>query len=234
MRTFVMGDLHGAYKAMKQCFDRSGYDYHADQLIFLGDVADGWSQVPECIEEFLKIKNLIILKGNHDIWLEKYLDAGEEPEQWLLQGGIISVQSYQKNKEIVSKHLRFLKSGLPYYHDFKNRLFIHAGFNPDKPVEETNSPEFDYFWSREIFLKSFLYPVQPDLYFEIYIGHTPTLGISTKPVNNNNVWLMDQGAGWDGYLSLMNIDTKELFQSDCVTGLYLDEPGRKGISDYFQ
>ena len=41
MRTFVMGDIHGAYNALLQCLKRSGFDYENDQLIQLGDVADG-------------------------------------------------------------------------------------------------------------------------------------------------------------------------------------------------
>jgi len=36
---------------------------------------------------------------------------------------------------------------------------------------------------------------------------------------------MDTGAGWEGVLSMMNIDTKELFQSDLVADLY---PGVRG------
>jgi serine/threonine protein phosphatase 1 len=39
------------------------------------------------------------------------------------------------------------------------------------------------------------------------------------------VWFMDTGAGWSGKLSMMNIDTKEIFMSDPVPELY---PGVKG------
>ena len=35
------------------------------------------------------------------------------------------------------------------------------------------------------------------------------------------------GAGWSGVLSLMNIDTKEVFTSDFVHDLYPEEVGRK-------
>jgi serine/threonine protein phosphatase 1 len=41
MRTFAIGDIHGAYKAMMQCFERSGFDYKKDHLIVMGDVCDG-------------------------------------------------------------------------------------------------------------------------------------------------------------------------------------------------
>ena len=226
-----MGDLHGAYKAMKQCMHKAGFDYENDRLIFLGDIADSWSQVPECIEEFTRIRNLVALKGNHDVWLEQYLLNGEQPDIWLVQGGIITVRSYEGNNFNRETHLKFLQSALPYFLDGEDRLFVHAGFNPDKPVEETDNPPEDYYWSRDVYQRSFLAPVLPDRYREIYIGHTPTTAVSEIPLKNHNVWLMDQGAAWKGFLSMLNLETKEYYQSDRVTSLYPDESGRSGLKN---
>ena len=55
MRTLVCGDIHGAHRALLQCFEKSSFDYEKDKLICLGDVADGWSEVPECFDELLKV-----------------------------------------------------------------------------------------------------------------------------------------------------------------------------------
>lgn len=41
-----------------------------------------------------------------------------------------------------------------------------------------------------------------------------------------NVWNIDTGAGWSGKLTIMDIDTKEYWQSDFVKELYPDEKGR--------
>ncbi|MFC2124797.1 metallophosphoesterase [Bacteroidota bacterium] len=231
MRRFVLGDMHGAYRALIQCLSRSGFNYTKDLLIFLGDICDGWSEVTECVEELLKIKNLIYLKGNHDLWLSSYLETGEETYTWLVQGGIITKGSYMKAPEMKNKHLEFLQRGIAYYIDDDGKLFVHAGFNPDKPVDETDDPEQDYYWSREIYRASFSGPVQPEKYHEIFVGHTPIGGISNKPLKNHNIWLMDTGAGWRGNLSIMDIDSKELFQSDPVEDLYPTEPGRQGLRD---
>jgi len=229
MRTFVLGDVHGAYKALIQCFKKAAFDYQDDKLIFLGDVSDGWSQVPECIEEFKKIKNFIYLLGNHDLWFKQWLESGEEPEIWMIQGGLITVHAYKKSPHYRSSHLEFLRKGKPFYQDPFKRLFVHAGFTFDKPVELTENPEEDYYWNRDIYQRSFHQEIMPEYYLEIYIGHTPSHGISQYPIKNHNVWLMDQGAGWNGYLSLMDIDTKEVFQSDNVLELYHNEPGRLGL-----
>jgi serine/threonine protein phosphatase 1 len=61
-------------------------------------------------------------------------------------------------------------------------------------------------------------------YDEVYIGHTPISAPS--PIFASGVWLMDTGAGWSGVLSLMNIETKEVFSSDPVPSLYPEEKGR--------
>jgi len=57
-----MGDIHGNYKGLLQCLERSNFDYANDKLIQLGDVVDGWSESCECVTELLKIKNLISIK----------------------------------------------------------------------------------------------------------------------------------------------------------------------------
>ncbi len=64
---------------------------------------------------------------------------------------------------------------------------------------------------------------------EIYIGHSPIhrYGLS-KPTKAAEVWMMDTGAGWEGLLSMMNIHTKEVFQSDKVESFYPPGSGRGG------
>jgi serine/threonine protein phosphatase 1 len=229
MRTFVLGDVHGAYKALKQCFEIAEFDHQVDELIFLGDVSDGWSEVPACIEEFKKIKNFYFIRGNHDLWLMEWLKNGYKPEIWLIQGGLITVQAYKNKDGLMEDHLNFLKKSKPYYLDPFKRLFVHAGFTYDRPVELTENPEEDYYWNRDIYQRSFRQEILPEYYVEIYIGHTPSHGISQYPIKNHNVWLMDQGAGWNGYLSMMDINTQEVFQSENVLTLYPDEPGRAGL-----
>ena len=81
MRTFTVGDIHGAHKALIQCFDRSGFDRENDRLIVLGDVVDGYPDVKQCFDELLKIKHCDYILGNHDLWA---LD-------WALRGDAITV-----------------------------------------------------------------------------------------------------------------------------------------------
>lgn len=66
-------------------------------------------------------------------------------------------------------------------------------------------------------------------YKEVYLGHTPTISFDEKqtlPLPMGNVILMDTGAAFTGQLSVMDRDTKKVWQSDQVMQLYPDESAR--------
>ena len=96
MRRMVLGDVHGAHKAMLQCFERSHFDRENDLLICLGDVADSWPEVPECFNELEKIKNMVYVMGNHDEWLLEWFKYGRTPHIWTSQGGQATLNAYTK------------------------------------------------------------------------------------------------------------------------------------------
>lgn len=71
MREFVIGDIHGEYQKLIKCLKAVNFDYQNDKLIQLGDIVDRGPHSYHCIEELKLIKNLILIKGNHDeCWFE--------------------------------------------------------------------------------------------------------------------------------------------------------------------
>lgn len=239
-RTFVIGDIHGAQKALRQLLEKINPSKE-DRLIFLGDYVDGWSQSAEVIAlliELDKSHHCIFIKGNHDAWCEDWL-AGNEPDKtWLFHGGNITIDSYASvSDERKREHLAFFNRMLNYFIDEKNRLFIHAGFSSmHGPAHEHHAS--NYSWDRTLWetalamdkhikKDSKLYPKRLLLFDEIYIGHTPTLNYDvTIPMNACHVWDIDTGAAFYGKLSAINTDTKEYYQSDTVQQLYPNEKGR--------
>jgi serine/threonine protein phosphatase 1 len=226
MRTFVMGDIHGAYRALIQCLEESGFDYEADHLICLGDVCDGWPETRRCVAELLKINNLTYILGNHDTWLIKWMQTGHVENIWYVQGGEATIHSYGSGP-IPPDHLDLLKNALPYYL-VDGKLFVHAGIETDFPIEDQTNETF--LWDRSL-AKSALHQFynktekKLTIYDEVYIGHTPIP--YPHPVHTSGVWLMDTGAGWQGVLSMMNIETEEIFTSDPVPSLYPGIEGRR-------
>ncbi|MEQ8424090.1 MAG: metallophosphoesterase [Cyclobacteriaceae bacterium] len=223
--TFVIGDIHGSYRAMLQCFAKSGFNYQEDTLICLGDVADGWPETNQAIEELLKIKNLIYILGNHDFWNLDWMETGYANEVWLNQGGQATVNSYTETAP--ESHSSLLRTARPYYlHE--NSFFVHAGINPNKPLNSQGIQTF--LWDRNFANKARALHKEDvknrlTTYDAVYIGHTPIQ--EPHPKQYCEVWMMDTGAGWSGRLSMMNIESKEFFVSDPVPELYPGIEGRK-------
>lgn len=240
MRTLVIGDIHGGLKALIQLFDRAKVK-ESDTLIFVGDYVDGWSESSYTIRfliELSKTNNCIFIKGNHDIWCENWLREGTTFDTWLFHGGKETIESYNTISENEKKeHLSFLEQMKLYYIDDHKRLFVHAGFvsmhGPEREYSETNLYYDRTLWEMALALDkdldedSILFPKRLKLFKEIYIGHTPTINFNSyEPMNAQNIWNIDTGAAFYGKLSCMDIDSKEVFQSDPVQTFYPDEKGR--------
>jgi serine/threonine protein phosphatase 1 len=222
-RLWVIGDIHGAYRALKQCLERSGFDREQDHLISLGDVSDGWPETRACIDELLTIPNLTFILGNHDSWTLQWMKTGLVEDLWLRQGGEATINSYADG--VPTRHVKFLENA-PLYFIKDNTLFVHAGIKPSVPIEKQSADIL--LWDRDfarIALDFYLKGLRAKVteYEEVYIGHTPIP--FNHPIQSNEIWLMDTGAGWSGVLSIMDVENKEIFCSDPVPELY---PGVKG------
>ncbi len=239
-RTIVIGDIHGGLKALKQVFQKAAVTT-ADKLIFLGDFVDGWSESAAVMDYMLQLNDsneCIFIKGNHDEWCEDWLRTGAADSTWLIHGGEETISSYASTHATTRmQHLNFFEQ-MPYYSiDEQNRLFIHAGFTSmHGPQKEFHSSNFSWdrtLWELAITMDqrikkdSILFPKRLKLFHEIYIGHTPTLYYDVDiPMQGCNVWNLDTGAAFTGKLSVMDIDTKQFWQSDLVYQMYPGERGR--------
>jgi serine/threonine protein phosphatase 1 len=239
-RTYVIGDIHGAFKALEQVIMRVA-PQPDDRLIFLGDYVDGWSQSRQVIEYLMELDNnydCVFIKGNHDAWCEEWLAGWGAGSDWLFHGGAATVVSYAGIIPAdLSRHLAFFDRMLPYYEDGDGRLFIHAGFSSmhGPAAEHFNS---NYFWDRTLWETALavddrippdspFYPRRLLLYQEIYIGHTPTTNYGLDlPMQRCNVWNVDTGAAFTGRVTMIDVGTKKFVQSDTVQLLYPGESGR--------
>lgn len=242
-RTLVVGDIHGGYRALLQILERANVTTE-DTLIFLGDYMDGWSESPEVLDFLIQLNQThtcIFIKGNHDElvidWLEERFENINE-SMWFKHGGKATVEAYANIDKVKKKeHIAFLKELKNYYLDSENRLFIHAGFTNLHGVEYEYFPKL-FYWDRTLWemalamdetlgKEDLLYPNRLKIYTEIYIGHTPTTRIGqTVPVNKACIWNVDTGAAFRGPLTILDINTKEYWQSDVLPSLYPNETGR--------
>ena len=217
-----MGDIHGNLQAFQECLRKCAFDESADSLIQLGDVSDRHLFTAEVVEELLYIPSLIAIRGNHDAWTGDWLGSGVIEPAWLENGGKETLASYERNANNIDRSIHkqfFLQSQLDYHIDEKNRLFIHAGYvHPKGPAFEKD-PSICY-WDRSLWkislgsLKNNQKPSLLEVFDEIFIGHTPTLNwFLDEPMHAFNVWNLDTGAGTTGKLTIMDVVTKEYWQS---------------------
>lgn len=242
-RTLVIGDIHGGLKAVEQVLERAKIT-SKDILVFLGDYVDGWSQSPEVIDFLIDLshkQNCIFIRGNHDElvldWLENRHEHLNE-EMWFKHGGKATVDAYLNvSNEVKQRHVLFLKSLQNYHLDEQNRLFVHAGFTNMNGVTLEFFQKMLY-WDRTLWevalcldetmdKNSEFYPKRLKIYSEIYIGHSPISKTEkVVPLFKNSIWNLDTGAAFKGALTIMDIDSKEFWQSDVLPELYPEEIGR--------
>lgn len=248
MKRYVIGDIHGAYLALKQVLKICNFDKENDLLISLGDISDGWEDTKKCVDELLTIKNLIVIASNHDQWTLNWMLKGETPNIWTSQGGKETINSYVNREFIPKEHINFFVNSMAtWYYELDNMLFVHGGVDPYIPIEEQSFNTL--LWDRELIDKAYQnwrmgFDKKYMGYTKIYVGHTTTEIFSryinkdtgevfleptdryrkgirvTKPLTFCNVTMMDTGGGWTGKLSIMDIDSLECFRSDYVCELY--------------
>ena len=175
MRTFITADIHGAYRAFMQGMEKTGFDYLNDRLICLGDVCDRGPETSKVIDELLKIRKLIFLIGNHDLWAMEWALTGKIPLVWDTQGGEQTRGSYPNG--MPEEHVRLLKDA-PGYYEEGGRLFVHAGIRPELPIQEQDQEVL--LWDRSLVSEAILRKNRDDekpvtTYLEVFLGHTPTL-----------------------------------------------------------
>lgn len=240
MRKLVIGDVHSGLKALRQLLVRADVS-PKDHLIFLGDYVDSWSDAFETITFLIELKkthHCTFIRGNHDELCRNWMETGKENATWLAHGGRATRDSYLKaGKENWDMHLKFYKSLQNTFIDEQNRLYLHAGFTNLKGIE------FEYFeqlfyWDRtlwelakalnpELKIGDKNFPKRLVHYKEIFIGHTPISKTGhSVPQNRANIWNVDTGAAFKGPLTIMDVDTKQYWQSDAVQSFYPEENGR--------
>ncbi|MGK7313235.1 MAG: metallophosphoesterase [Candidatus Longimicrobiales bacterium M2_2A_002] len=246
-RTLVLGDVHGAFRALEQVFERAGVDPSRDRLISLGDLCDRWPEVDKCFDLILEVEDRTVVLGNHDEWTADWAIRREVNPWWFEYGGAETYASYARRAgadtprgrddilaladAVPDSHKALLRAMVPY-HIEDGRLFTHAGWDPGTPPERQTARDLRLsreLWTRALLIEMGLEregegdeggaaPSSLTGFAEVYLGHTPTDWIEPRPVLE--IWNLDQGAGWDGVLTLMDVETKEYWQSDPVRELY--------------
>ncbi len=220
IRVYAIGDVHGRSDLLKIqlaqiAADERSYPCLRSVLVFLGDYIDRGPDSKGTIDLLLtceRTREAVFLKGNHEIFVRRFLDFPQSLDDWRRLGGLETLVSYglkpvlSRGQSDYEKLSRELREALPDRHlGFIDALqvsftcgdffFVHAGVRPG--VTLRNQIEADLLWIRDDFLHY-------DRPFERYIvhGHTP---VAAPDVRSNRANL-DTGAFATGRLSCIMIE----------------------------
>jgi serine/threonine protein phosphatase 1 len=172
--TYAIGDIHGSLQ--KLCDLIAQCERHADgrpaTFVFLGDYIDRGPDSAGVADAVMRLQSrlterVIALKGNHEAVAIEVIDGEADEELWLREGGAATLRSYgvARASDLPPAHVAWMRS-LPLYYDDGQRFFVHAGIDPDRPLDAQS--DHDLIWIREPFLSDLR-----DHGRLIVHGHTP-------------------------------------------------------------
>lgn len=149
--TYVIPDIHGRYDlladALAQITAHSRGE--AGVLVTIGDYVDKGPQSKQVVDRLLggvEGWNFVALKGNHDAMMVEALRDPDKMVAWMEKGGDAALASYGGDPAAVPQsHIAWLDQ-LRLMHVDAHRLYVHAGADPDVPLDRQS--ETTLLWKR--------------------------------------------------------------------------------------
>jgi serine/threonine protein phosphatase 1 len=197
---YAFGDIHGSLPKLRELIARCEQDAAGRPMtfVFLGDYIDRGPESAGVVRTVIELQSklgerVIALKGNHEAMALGVLDGTMPADYWIAQGGAATLRSFgvQSVRELPHDHVEWLRS-LRLSYDDGRRFFVHAGIDPDKPLETQR--ETDLLWIREPFLSD-----RRDHGRLVVHGHTPLA--TGRPQLRSNRLNLDTGAVFGGPLT---------------------------------
>jgi serine/threonine protein phosphatase 1 len=139
--TFVIPDLHGRFDLLRDALaaiaDRAAGD--PGIIVALGDYVDKGPDSKQVVERLrpgaLEGWRFVPLKGNHDAMMVEALRHPAKMASWIEKGGDTALRSYGGDAAAVPQADIAWLDGLRLMHVDAHRVYVHAGVDPDLPLD---------------------------------------------------------------------------------------------------
>lgn len=163
MSTYVISDIHGCKKEFDEMLHEIQFSEDYDELWIVGDICDRGKNSIALLQEIIRNKSMHIIYGNHDVWLERYMqelinckkdcnmtDITEDLMTWLhYNGGYSTADQFMDLSFPECYDIKlYLEENKRFYKYLnihgKKFLLVHAGladeyFNPNVHLSEVPS-----------------------------------------------------------------------------------------------
>jgi len=140
-QTYVIPDIHGRHDLL--CDGLAEIAAHSrgkgGVIVTIGDYVDKGPESKAVVDRLLagvgEGFRLVALKGNHDALMVEALRKPAKMAAWIAKGGDTALASYGGDPaDIPQSHIAWL-DGLPLTYVDAHRLYVHAGVDPEIPLD---------------------------------------------------------------------------------------------------
>jgi serine/threonine protein phosphatase 1 len=159
--TYAIADLHGRFDLLTKAYDAISAHAlgRAGTIVHLGDYVDRGPQSRDVIQRLMDAPALppgwrrVCLRGNHeDIMVACRDDPSLASRWWVPNGGGQTMMSYGAKpgdtiasalERIPADHIDWMRQ-LPRLHVDDHRVFVHAGVQPDVPLDQQDDEKMGW------------------------------------------------------------------------------------------
>lgn len=208
MRTLVIGDIHGCLTSLKALW-KAVAPTKDDHIIFLGDYVDRGPDSKGVIDFLIGVSsdyNITFLTGNHEEKMLLALQYEFELSEWIRKWDAqATLDSYGADSpsDVPQSHWDFIEHCKPYYQT-DTHIFVHANLDHRFPIEEQQP--------YVIIHKKLGTPSPHCSGKTVVLGHTAQK--NHLPFNAGHTICIDTDAGRDGWLTCLDVDSGNYWQSN--------------------
>ena len=87
---YLISDIHGDVISFRKMLKKIGFEPAVDHMIVMGDIFD-WNDegIPllEFMSDYLVDGSMQLIKGNHELFAQMYIEGSMSERQWIIFGG---------------------------------------------------------------------------------------------------------------------------------------------------
>ncbi|RWR08153.1 metallophosphoesterase [Paenirhodobacter populi] len=147
----VIGDVHGRDDLLEELLAETAQRLPQARRVLVGDLIDRGPDSRDVLTRARDLKDVVVLRGNHEEMLLRFLDAPETGgEAWLRHGGIETLASFgitdpvpdtatrDALRRAMAPGLEDWLRALPLFWQSGNVAVVHAAADPRTPIAQQN------------------------------------------------------------------------------------------------